>query len=313
MLLGVLLRCDRAVIGRDLAGWFRKRVAAKLSKKIIPDAAGAVNDPIREAGGIAKRATEAIPDQDLMGRRQIDVSGLEPGKRPGPEVLADRTSTGGDLSHAGTPNSKGAPAAPTSSAAAGKYTADSRRAWFRRQFDEGNLDPENLAAAKVVIMDEHGRVLMLQSPYERKRTMPGDFVDNGPRKREQPEDAARREVREELGEEIGKTVRIERLLATNRKSADPGHGRDHPLTDYIYLATFDASAGTGVSGMKFDVDEKEVTGFDFLAPEEAIESAGRKGIDVSAALEAHSAGATIHLVDGEPPSLGKPDDRADPG
>ncbi|GGK98075.1 NUDIX domain-containing protein [Nocardia jinanensis] len=298
------------MIGRDFADWFRKHVAGKLTGRVIPDTADAVENPIRHAGGTAKEAAETVPDQDLAGRRQIEQSGFGT-ERPGSAVVTDRASSGGDHSHAGPRDSHGEPAAPASPPAK-KYTSDSRREWFQRQFDEGNLDPENLAAAKVVIMDEHGRVLMLQSPYERKRTMPGGFVDNGPRKREQPEEAARREVREELGEELGRAVRIERLLATNKKSPDPEHGRDYPLTDYIYLATFDAPAGTGVSGMKFDVDEKEVTGFDFLAPDEAVESAGRKGIDVSAALEAYSSGGTIHLADGKPPSSGSRDDQTGP-
>ncbi|WP_433491100.1 NUDIX domain-containing protein [Nocardia grenadensis] len=305
------------VIGRHLADWFRKHVAGKLTGQVIPDTAGAAGYPIRRTKRVVKDTTETVPDQELAGRRQIEQTGFGMSERPGATEdtdlsIADRAADRGDHAHAEPVDSHGEPPAPASPPAGEKFTPDTRRAWFQRQFDEGNLDPENLAAAKVVIMDENGRVLMLQSPYEGKRTMPGGFVDNGPRKREQPEEAAKREVREELGEELQRAVGIERLLATNKKSPDPEHGRDYPLTDYIYLATFDETTGTRVSGMRFDVDEKEVTGFDFLPPDEAVESAGRKGIDVSAALEAHSSGTTIHLVDGAPPSPSGRDDQIGP-
>lgn len=253
--------------------------------------------------------------RDRMAKRAPDIGKVA--AHP-PSTVADdlrsaeRAHGDGDQARAGTLSSAGESTsnpAPASPPTGGDFTADSRRQWFQQQFDEGNLDPDNLAAAKMIVKDEHGRVLMLQSPYEGgRRTLPGGFVDNGERKRERPEDAARREAREELGI----AVKIERLLATNRKSPDPEHGRDRPLTDYIYLATIDGSADTGVSAMRFDVDEEEVRGYDFLPRDEAIRSAGRKGIDVSAALEADSSGETIHLVDGRPPSTGSRDDRTDP-
>ncbi|MGW1742999.1 NUDIX domain-containing protein [Nocardia sp. NPDC001965] len=261
------------MIGRHLADWFRKQVAQKLAGHSFPGAAGAAARPIRQTGETVKgHVGEGVTDRDMEARDRVEQSGIG-------------TGTG-----------------PRHTGATGKaYTPAGRREWFERQFAEGNLDPDNLAAAKVIVLDEHGRVLMLQSPYEGKRTVPGGFVDNGWRKREQPKQAAEREVREELGEPFANFVRIERLLATNRKSPSPDHGRDHPITDHIYLATFDESTRTRVSSLPFDIDPNEVTAFDFLPPEDAVRSAGRKGIDVSVALEAHLSGKRIELVDGEPP------------
>ncbi|ONM46382.1 NUDIX domain-containing protein [Nocardia donostiensis] len=303
------------MIGRHLADWFRKYVAEKLTGRAA-DIAGAAEKPPRQTGkSLEEFAGKVVIDRDMEGRQQIEQSGFGSRGRPRlPEATdhptTERAASGGDHADAGPLDPQGEPTPHPSPAS--PNTPETRREWFQRQFAEGNLDPENLAAAKVVIMDEHGRVLMLQSPYEGKRTLPGGFVDNGWRKREQPAGAAIREVREELGEEIGRIVRIERLLATNKKSPDPEHGRDYPLTDYIHLATFDDSAGTKVSDMQFDVDEKEVSGYDFLPPDEAVRSAGRKGIDISAALDALSSGRTIHLIDGEFPSPSSRDDQTRP-
>src|SRR5690606_16292582 len=127
MFAGLRFRYGRAVIGRDFADWFRKHVAGKLTGRVIPDTAGAVENPIRHAGGSAKEAAETVSDQDLAGGRQTEQSGFGTGERPGSAVATDRASSGGDHSHAGPGDSPGQPAAPAPPPAE-KYTSDSRRA-----------------------------------------------------------------------------------------------------------------------------------------------------------------------------------------
>jgi 8-oxo-dGTP pyrophosphatase MutT (NUDIX family) len=175
-----------------------------------------------------------------------------------------------------------------------KYTPETRRRWFKEQFDNGTLDPENLQAAKVVITNEKGHVLTLQAPYEQNRTIPGGWVDNGTSTRETPEQAAAREVREELGV----NPVIEGVLVVNKKSADPAHGRDYPMTDLIFGASVPEPS-------KLRPDGKEVQDYAFLPPQEAVQAMGRKGVDVSAAMEARRSEKTLVLEDGkraEPPA-----------
>ena len=214
-----------------------------------------------------------------------------------PETEGEATQAAQDRPHRPSDNQIATPrqdAGPVTTDTGKKYTPDSRRRWFENESTKGRLDLTNLQAAKVVITNQDGHVLTLQAPYETRRTIPGGWVDNGTSTRETPEEAAAREVTEELG------VRpvLGRLLAVNRKSKDPAHGRDYPMTDFIFGATLPESSNLRPDG-------KEVQDYAFLPHKEAVHAMGRKGVDVSAAMEALQSGETLILEDGrrvEPPA-----------
>lgn len=69
-----------------------------------------------------------------------------------------------------------------------EFTEEENRAWRAKQ-------PQKMIVAKVVIQSGKGNILLAKSSYKKSWQMPGGGVEDG----ESPEEAAIREVQEELG------------------------------------------------------------------------------------------------------------------
>lgn len=72
-----------------------------------------------------------------------------------------------------------------------EYTEEENRIWRASQ-------PQKMIVVKVVIKSDQGNVLLAKPNYKKSWQLPGGGVDNG----ESPEEAAVREVREELNLDI---------------------------------------------------------------------------------------------------------------
>lgn len=68
-----------------------------------------------------------------------------------------------------------------------EFTEEENRAWRAKQ-------PQKMIVAKVVIRSDKGNIMLAKSSYKKSWQMPGGGVENG----ESPEEAAVREVQEEL-------------------------------------------------------------------------------------------------------------------
>lgn len=69
-----------------------------------------------------------------------------------------------------------------------EYSAEENKIWRAAQ-------PQKMIVAKVIIKSDKGTILLVKPDYKKTWQLPGGGVDNG----ESPEEAAIREVREEIG------------------------------------------------------------------------------------------------------------------
>ncbi len=155
--------------------------------------------------------------------------------------------------------------------------------------------PRKRSSAGVVIIKD-GKVLMLNLSYQKTLGVPGGVVD----KDESPLAAAVRECREELGVDID----IKRLLAVDYCNGGPVKGDTY---GFVFLGD--------IGAQEIKMDGKEITGYSWLKPEEAMAglipvSARRLAI----ALKALREDRVIFSEEGVEPNVlapkGKPHGRA---
>lgn len=138
-------------------------------------------------------------------------------------------------------------------------------------------------AAGVLITDDLDRVLLLQPSYKPTWEIPGGVVEAG----ESPRAAARREVREELGLDIG----LGRLLVVDWIAEDP------PKTEGLMLV-YDGGVLDGAD-RSIRLQRAELNAYGFVDLEGAMglasERAERRW---KAALDARRMGRVLELEDG---------------
>lgn len=152
---------------------------------------------------------------------------------------------------------------------------------------EGNAkQARKRCAADVLLRDRSGRILLVDPNYKPGLDLPGGMVEAN----ERPDDAASRELREELGLH----VQIGRLLVVDWV---PPHG---PWDDLLAFM-FDGGVldEDQVAGLR--LVDGELAGFEFCTSAQAEERLSpRTGRRLTAALDALDSGQTRYLVDGSP-------------
>ncbi|WNV83079.1 NUDIX hydrolase [Umezawaea sp. Da 62-37] len=122
---------------------------------------------------------------------------------------------------------------------------------------EGNREQaRKRVAAKVVIRDRQGRVLLVDPNYKPRWDLPGGMVEAN----EAPREAARRECREELG---GGIIEIGRLLLMDW---EPAHG---PWDDQLMLV-FDGGIVETALAATLHVTDPELDDLAWFTPDEAV-------------------------------------------
>ncbi|WP_240192466.1 NUDIX hydrolase [Glycomyces sp. YM15] len=146
--------------------------------------------------------------------------------------------------------------------------------------------PKHLAAAGALFTDTEGRVLVVKPNYRDHWLFVGGQLDEG----ETPEQACRREVKEE----IGLDVELGGLLVIDWTQPIPS--RPLPLIVFIF------DGGT-IDPARLRLDSDELSEFRFLPVEEALpllSSNGRRRMPT--ALEAKRTGTTRYLSSGSYPT-----------
>jgi 8-oxo-dGTP diphosphatase len=139
-------------------------------------------------------------------------------------------------------------------------------------------------SADVLLRDATGRVLIVNPGYKPGWDTPGGMVEAN----ERPDDAVRRELREELGVD----VQVGALLVVDWV---PPHS---PWDDMIAFV-FDGGELTDAQVAGLRLADHELSGWEFCAPAEAVQRLSeRTGRRLVAALSALSTGQARYLVDG---------------
>jgi ADP-ribose pyrophosphatase YjhB (NUDIX family) len=140
--------------------------------------------------------------------------------------------------------------------------------------------PGAVIAAGGLITDPAGRVLLVKPNYRDHWTIPGGICEHG----EPPHDGAARE----LAEELGMTIPVGRLLATDWSQP---YGLDaRPIMHFVF------DGGELGDGRDIVVQEEELDGFAFVARPDLPAYLPAYGLArVRGALRAREAGATLFL------------------
>ncbi len=152
--------------------------------------------------------------------------------------------------------------------------------------DLGFVLPRIPASSGALILDEGGRLLIVDPTYKAHWTIPGGIMEEDG---ETPWEACRREVREEVGLDVerGRLVAVDFLRP---KPAKPGGMR--------FL--FDCGALPTAALEAITLQEEELSEYRLVHPAEALELlSGPLRRRVGAALAAPS-GACVYLEDGRP-------------
>jgi 8-oxo-dGTP diphosphatase len=140
-----------------------------------------------------------------------------------------------------------------------------------------------LSAAGALILDEAGRVLLVEPNYKDYWEIPGGLIEVG----ETPSAACRREIAEELG----LTVEPGRLLVVDW-APHPEHG------DRV-LFVFDGGTLTPPDIAAIRLQPSELDSYEFLPPAAALRRLiPRLRRRVDAALHARTEGRTLYLEHG---------------
>ncbi|MGH9210914.1 MAG: NUDIX domain-containing protein [Acidimicrobiales bacterium] len=143
-------------------------------------------------------------------------------------------------------------------------------------------------AAGVLFLDEDDRILMVIPSYKDFLDIPGGYVEAG----ESPGEAARREVREELGIEPP----VGRLLVADWRHDDTD-GHDGAKLLFV----FDGGHLPPSQRDVIAVDGAEVTGYKFHAVDDlAAVTIPRLANRLEHAVAARQDGSTRYLEDGQP-------------
>lgn len=119
-----------------------------------------------------------------------------------------------------------------------EYTAEENKAWRAKQ-------PQKMVVVKVIIKSDQGRVLLAKPDYKKSWQLPGGGVDDN----ESPEQAAVREVKEELNLDISQdSLQIKGTI----------YKADEELLFVIYESTPLISEDA-----KFTLQGDEITDFQF--------------------------------------------------
>ncbi|HET6381224.1 MAG TPA: NUDIX hydrolase [candidate division Zixibacteria bacterium] len=146
--------------------------------------------------------------------------------------------------------------------------------------------PAKRVAAGVLITDSMGRVLLVQPSYKPTWEIPGGVVEAG----ESPRGTARRELREELGLEIG----IGQLLVVDWVSPQP------PRTEGL-IFVYDGGTLDDLDARAIRLADPELNAYGFVDMEGAVGlTSERLERRIAAALRARRAGRTVELEDGRP-------------
>ncbi|MDA1360850.1 NUDIX hydrolase [Glycomyces luteolus] len=142
--------------------------------------------------------------------------------------------------------------------------------------------PKHLAAAGALFTDTAGRVLVVKPNYRDHWLFVGGQLEEG----ETPEQACRREVKEEIGVdvELGDLLLVDWTQATE--------DRPFPLLVFIF------DGGT-IDADRIRLDDEELGEFRFLPTDEALRllsANGRRRLPI--ALEAKRTGVTRYLSPG---------------
>ena len=114
--------------------------------------------------------------------------------------------------------------------------------------------PTKRLAACVMLFDQAGRLLILKTTYRRDWLLPGGVVDPN----EPPWLGARREVREEIGLELG----MLHFAAMDWRSSDK------EFDDSLHFV-FDGGVLTAEQQARISPDGVEISGYRFVEPDEA--------------------------------------------
>lgn len=152
---------------------------------------------------------------------------------------------------------------------------------------EGNAkQPRKRVSADVLLRDRGGKFLLVDSQYKPDWDMPGGMAEAN----EPPHEAARRELREELGLD----VHVVALLVIDWVSP---HGPWDDLLSFI----FDGGELTDEQNAALKISDNELSGYEFCTPEQAQQRLRpymwRR---FAAALDALKTGHMQYLQDGYP-------------
>lgn len=136
------------------------------------------------------------------------------------------------------------------------------------------------AATGALLTDPDGQVLLVKPNYREHWTLPGGMVDHG----EAPEQALRRELKEELGLDLA----VGRLLVIDWA---PAYAlRPRPIAYFLF------DAGVLDPGMVIRLQEAELDEYTYVSPGQVpARAASYTTARVPAALSAREAGTTIYL------------------
>lgn len=148
--------------------------------------------------------------------------------------------------------------------------------------------PRKREAADALLLDETGRVLIVQNPWDEAWTLPGGVLEAG----EPPRRGAEREIEEELGLSItmGSLLVIDWEPPTETLPIDG------------VMSLFDGGVLTAAQIAAIRLQEKEIQAYRFVAPDEFPDTLPailhRR---LHAALAARETGAPVYLENGHRP------------
>jgi 8-oxo-dGTP pyrophosphatase MutT (NUDIX family) len=163
-------------------------------------------------------------------------------------------------------------------------TPDDPDAWYAYLAEGNATQARKRVSADVLLRDERGHVLLVKPTYKPGWDLPGGMAEAN----ESPDDAARRELREELGLDIT-------LYALLVVDWVPPHG---PWDDLLAFV-FDAGTITAAVAADLKPHDSELSDLAFLDPREAESRLGtRVRTRLRTALAAGAAGRATAFIHG---------------
>lgn len=145
--------------------------------------------------------------------------------------------------------------------------------------------PKKQVASGAIFLDEQGQLLILHPSYKERWEIPGGTVEAG----ESPRDAARREVKEEMGLD----VEIKQMLVCDYWY--PTEGREDNIHFIFFGGILDDSEIDKIQLSKEEISKYEFIPFETDKDRERIGSRPRVGPRVLQALQALDIGESFYL------------------